>query len=245
MMSNLGRILVATLLATSFAEATAPEALDARRHHLGVAGRPEWAEFEKDVPEGRSLELRFAGHANADAATLLIRQGGVKLNWAVRLNGRSIGRLLPMEDSLVHALAVPAGALRDGPNTLSVDPPAEPDDIVIDEVTLDPRPRAVVLSGATLDVAVDDRDSGRGLPARITVVDRRGALASVGVEPGGKLAARPGVVYTPDGRARFGVPPGEYTVYATRGFEYGVDRREVTVAGGATTRVALAIRRPR
>ena len=41
----------------------------------------------------------------------------------------------------------------------------------------------------------------RGLPCRITIVDDRGALAPLVVAPESRLAARPGVVYTPDGRA--------------------------------------------
>ena len=61
----------------------------------------------------------------------------------------------------------------------------------------------------------------RGLPCRITIVDDRGALAPLVVAPDSRLAARPGVVYTPDGRALIGLPPGRYTVSATRGFEYG------------------------
>ncbi len=37
--------------------------------------------------------------------------------------------------------------------------------------------------------------------------------------------------------------PGDYTIYATRGFEYGLDRREVSLAEGQDRRVDLAIRR--
>ena len=84
----------------------------------------------------------------------------------------------------------------------------------------------------------------RGLPCRITIVDDRGALAPLVVAPDSRLAARPGVVYTPDGRALIGLPPGRYTVSATRGFEYGLDTREVHSDRGPTSaRLDLAIRR--
>src|SRR5262249_34531206 len=106
-----------------------------------------------------------------------------------------------------------------------------------------PRPVREALGGAALDVAVTDAGSGRGLPCRITVVDRREALAALSTDPGAKLAARPGVVYTPDGRAKIKLPPGRYTVYATRGFEYGLGVAAVTLTVGQAAKVALAIRR--
>ncbi|HET6425697.1 MAG TPA: CehA/McbA family metallohydrolase, partial [Planctomycetaceae bacterium] len=43
--------------------------------------------------------------------------------------------------------------------------------------------------------------------------------------------------------ARLQLPAGQYTVYAGRGFEYSVARKEVTVAAGESLRVALEIRR--
>jgi hypothetical protein len=98
-------------------------------------------------------------------------------------------------------------------------------------------------SRATLNIHVADADSGHGLPCRVTIVDRRGELVPLTAEPGARLAVRPGVVYSPDGAARVGLAPGDYTVYATRGFEYGLDQREVSLAEGQDRRVDLAIRR--
>src|SRR5438046_290859 len=87
------------------------------------------------------------------------------------------------------------------------------------ERSLDDRPRSQVLSQATLEVRV--RDSGRpaqSLPCRITVLNAQGALMTVGAESNEHLAVRPGVVYTSTGVARFGLPVGEYTIIAGRGF---------------------------
>ena len=67
---------------------------------------------------------------------------------------------------------------------------------------------------ATLDVRVTDSDSCRGLPCRLTIVDERGALAPLSVAPAPRLAVRPGVVYSADGRARIGLRPGPYTIHA-------------------------------
>ena len=54
---------------------------------------------------------------------------------------------------------------------------------------------------------------------------------------------RPGVLYTSDGKARFGVPAGEYTIHAGRGFEYGIATARVSVKPGDTVRKELTIRR--
>jgi hypothetical protein len=92
-------------------------------------------------------------------------------------------------------------------------------------------------------VEVKDPVLSRGIPCRITVVDDRGQPALLRADRSSRLAVRPGVVYTPDGRAEVELPPGRYTVYATRGFEWGLDRATVTLAGGEAADVRLAIRR--
>ena len=88
-----------------------------------------------------------------------------------------------------------------------------------------------------------DADSGRDLPCRITVVDEGGSLAPLTADPSPKLAVRPGVAYSADGRARLRLRPGRYTVHANRGFEYGLATRAVTLAAGQELPVALSIRR--
>lgn len=100
-----------------------------------------------------------------------------------------------------------------------------------------------MVRGATLDVRVTDGDSGRLIPARITIVDDQGVLTPLLAEPSPRLAIRQGVAYTADGSARLFVAPGKFTVYATRGFEYGVAEVAVSVAEGETRPLALAIRR--
>jgi len=217
--------------------------IDAKTHHLGVAGRPEWDEFAIDRPESDRLELHFDAQANTREATLFIRQRDVKLSWDVKMNGRSLGQLALSESSLLHTMAAPAGTLRDGENVLSVLPPAAADDIVISEVLLDMRTRPAALNRSTVEVRVNDADTGTGLPCRVTVVDQYGSLAPLWNSPDERLVVRTGVVYTRDGRATLGLPPGKYTLYATRGFEYGLAQKTLSVAEGGTERVSLTIRR--
>jgi hypothetical protein len=96
---------------------------------------------------------------------------------------------------------------------------------------------------SSLVITVTDADSARGMPCRITVVDDRGLPATLSIRPTSKLAARTGVVYTPDGQAKIWVPPGHYTVYASRGFEFGVSQATLTLVDGKAGTVGLAIRR--
>ena len=147
------------LLLAIAADGAPPRVLDAASHHLGTPGKPEWEEFAGAAAEARSLEVRFTAEANHGEATLSIRQRGVKLAWRVRLNGKELGGLAMMEEPLVLTLPIPPNALRDGENVVAIVSPAGDDDIVVDELTLDPRPLAEALSEASVVVEVRDADS--------------------------------------------------------------------------------------
>jgi hypothetical protein len=224
--------------------AGAPRILDSKSHHLGFEGEREWRDLDGQTPEGRSLQIQFEAQANAQPATLFIRQRDVKLRWPVLLNGRKLGMLELMEYPEVATFAVPPGLLRDGANTLSILSPEMPDDIFIEEITLDARPPAEARRDGVVRVRVTDREAHRPLPCRITIADARGALAPLAAGPEqASLAVRPGVVYTPDGVGEIGLPAGEYTLYATRGFEYGLAERKVSVQEGSREEIALEIGR--
>ncbi len=219
--------------------------LDATRYHLGTEGFPEWQEFIGKKPHGRMLEVRFEAQRNESEQTLLIRQRDVKQGWQVQLNGRRLGSLVTQETSLVHALAVPPGALRDGMNVLAILPPTAVDDIVVGDFRLVFAPLKKTLAQATISVRVTDSDTQAGLPCRLTIVDAEGSLAALlpGTTNQTELAARPGVLYTRDGSASAGLLPGNYTLFASRGFEFSVATQAVTLVAGQTQTVALTIRR--
>ncbi len=227
-----------------WAEASAARVLDARRHHLGVAGQPEWTEFAGSTPAGPQLELTFTAAANAREATLFIAQREVKVAWQVAVNGRRVGTLETLSQPLVRALSVPAGTLRDGDNTLTIARAAArlADDIEIGGIELEERPRAEVLGEAGIDVVVTASDGGV-LPCRITVVDEQDALMPLQAREGQALAVRTGVAYTADGKAKLGLRAGTYLVIASRGFEYGTARARVTLAAGEVKPVALTLGR--
>jgi hypothetical protein len=232
-------------LLTAVAAGAPSRVLDPAPHHLGMPGRPEWQEFADAPAEGLQLELTFDGTANTTESTIFIRQRDVKIAWSVSLNGRKLGTLETLAQPLVLALAVPAGTLRSGENRLVIAraPSAQLDDIVVGEITLVAEPRAAALGAAALEFTVTDAEGGAELPCRLTLVDPAAALTPWLPAAGQRLAVRTGVVYTGDGRARMTVPPGEYVVYASRGFEYSVATQRLAVAAGDNRRVALQLRR--
>ncbi len=230
------------------ADAVQPLVLNDRRVHLRSGEAAEWDEFAAGPPPARRLELRFTARAGSQDGTLFIRQDDVRQDWAVELNGQRLGVLFLMEANLVHTLRVPGGALCDGDNLLAIVPPKENDDIVLHEIRLDPRPPTEAVPEATLEVQVSDRATGRPVPCRITLVNRDGALAPLvavtnGVAAGSSLAVRPGVIYTGDGRARVGLPAGDFLVYASRGFEWSVATQQVHLARGDVHSVSLTLER--
>ncbi len=213
------------------------------RYHLGTAGVPEWDSFEGKTPHGPRLDLRFSAKANDREATIFLFQDDVKLDWRVELNGKRIGSLFLMEAPLVLALPIPAGTLRDGENVLAIVPPKAIDDILVGGMMLDRRPLKEAVAQATLDLLVTDSEFRAPLPCRITITDETGAFSPLVATGDDPLAVRPGVVYTPNGAARIGVPTGRYTIYATRGFEYGLAAETVSIQAGENRRLELHLRR--
>ena len=201
--------------------------LDAKVYHLGTPGFPEWEEFANSQAHGRRLDIQFNAEPNATPQTLFIRQRQAKARWNVLLNNQRLGSLLNIDSKLVHSLPIPAGKLKAGTNTLSIVAPKTIDDIEVGPISLTALSEAKLFS-APLNVSVTNKTTGRPTPSRITIVDAHGALAALSPAPDQRLAHRPGVVYTGGDRARLNLLPGQYTVYASRGFEYSVAKTTIT-----------------
>lgn len=198
-------------------------------------------------PDAAELVVRFNAAANAGEHTLRMRQRDVKQTWRVRLNGATLGTLVPDENEIVAAWAVPPRTLKEGENELRVtcEPGANdaPDDVTVGDVELFPRARADVLGEAKIALTVVDGDGGAALPCRVTIVDGKGGLATTGNRSGDGLAVRPGVIYTLHGRVSASLPAGRYTVYAGRGFEYSVATETLELRAGELAEKTLRIRR--
>jgi hypothetical protein len=217
--------------------------VEAKRLHLGKAGQFEWEVFKDRAVDAERLERRFEAKANAKEQTLRLWQRDVKLTWPVLLNGRKLGTLVTAETALESLLTIPAGALRDGENVLTIEAPPSVDDIEVGPVFIAAKPMTELLSGAQVEVSVTDGENGGGLPCRLTLTRTDGTLQPLRAEPAGAVALRIGVVYAQNGKAMLSLPPGDYILHAGRGFEWSVERAAISLHAGDTKRVALQLRR--
>lgn len=234
---------VGSMLLDSVVAQPGETVLESRHLHLGRPGQWEWTEYKDRPVDAEMLELRFQGHKNVVENTLLIWQKNVKLSWPVTLNGRKLGRLTTSESALETVVGVPPGALVEGENVLRVEAPPALDDIEIGPLKLIASPVGDAISGASLEVTVTDEDTGDSLPARITLTRPDGTLQPLQASPQGGVASRVGVVYSKDGRASLQVPPGEYVIRATRGFEWSLASQKVALKRGDEQRAGLKLRR--
>lgn len=218
--------------------------IESRMIHVRAQPRREWSTFP-ETPEAVRGEWTFLASPNSQEYALQLRQQDVKQSWKVLLNDRMLGELTRDENDMRVYYAVPPGWLVDGQNRLVVTAAdgAPTDDIRVGNIALWPCSVKQVTAESELSVEVRDADSGDPLPCRITVIDASGALPTFGTSTNGVMAVRPGIVYTARGAARLSLPAGQYTVYAGRGFEYSLARREVQLEPGAGAHVALRIRR--
>ncbi|HVC95725.1 MAG TPA: CehA/McbA family metallohydrolase [Pirellulales bacterium] len=214
--------------------------VDTKFHHLRAGDVREWTEFAEQA-EGDRLDIAFDVKAEHPPKTFRLRHRDVKQSWKLMLNDREIGRLPQDENDTVSFWPMP-DELPAGPNTLAIVPAGSaPDDIQVGDMRLDDRPLDTVLNEATLEVSITE--DGERIPCRLTLVDPNGSLMTLGTRSGERLAVRPGVVYTADGWARLALPAGRYTLYAGRGFEYGIDSAEVELTPGGSANSKLSISR--
>lgn len=222
---------------------SAPRILDKRLHHLRSGAEREWTEFPPQS-EGPRWRFSFQAQSNPKPWTLRVRQRDVREAWNLSINGRVLGRLPQDENELITLWPLAAGTLVSGENILEIAAQGErADDILVGDVALEERARAEILAAAHVDVTVLDGESGRPIPCRLTLADAAGALVPFEADSPVPRALTTGMVYTPDGKARLGVAPGLYTLYASRGFEYSVAVDRLEVLAGASLRRQLRIRR--
>lgn len=218
--------------------------LDERMHHLGDDETPDWKEAPVG-PETSPLEIRFDSRANADEWLLEVTARDVDNEWALALNGAEFARLKRVNDELrVGRYPVPPGRIRDGENTLTVRPVDRPgDDLTVGRVRLLGRSLRDVARLGRLQVRVIERLGGESIPARITVADAAGTPLEIFYAERPSTAVRPGIAYTTEGVTLLEVPEGPCEVWASRGMEWSLARRAVTVVHGETVEVDLALER--
>jgi len=212
--------------------------VDAAYHHLGDSEAADWPEAER-WPEGTRLDLELETRANAGERVLALEQRHVDDDWTIELNGVAIGKLERCSGLEERFYPLAPGALADGRNRLSFVPSETTDDVVIGNVRILDTTFRELLDLRPLRVRVVEAESGAPSPARITIVDAAGELARLYYASSASTAVREGVVYTSEGLATAELPAGQYRVFATRGFEWGLAEATVTLDGGAELELAL------
>lgn len=182
----------------------------------------------------------FSAKANPSESALLFEQSLQKQSsggyWNVSINGKFLGRLEAHTPQIgsdknhdgFHRIgfAVPSHVLKEGENRLTVTGRGQP--AVLRNFVLEPHSLKQALQLETVTVKVTTPE-GQPVPARITVVNQRGQLAKLYNARQLTTAVRPGILYTLGTGDTFELPPGKYTLYATRGMEWGVARQPIVV----------------
>jgi len=213
----------------------AERVIDAEMHHLrGGGDTREWLDMPAE-PEGDSLTVAFeAEEPNAETATLWLRQRNVQWRWILALNGKQLGTLREDEQGARLAWPIPPKTLKAGTNTITITHKSgqRPDDIWVGDLRIDSRPPSEVLGEREIGIIVRERgESELALPCRITISDAQGDLVMTGNGTTKTTAVRPGVLYTLDAWVPLGLPAvgagDEFTVTASRGFEFGIDQKKL------------------
>ena len=209
----------------------------------------EWNDFPPEA-ENNPLIIHFDVKDSSGPGTISLRQYDISREWEVLLNGKSLGYLMLDEKDMISYFEIPTGSLKLRDNLLEVR--SRPfkdkedqisDDIFIGQVFLDKRPLNQILAESLVEVEITEAKTNRLLPSRITIVDKNGSLQPTAISDDESLTMRSGVIYTGTGKASFRLPAGAYTIYASRGFEYGCDSARITLKPGSHIYKELSIRR--
>ncbi len=201
-------------------------------HHIRSVEELEWEEFKNSIPK-KELHTIFSWQGNETEHSISIRQYDVKQEWHVFLNGKKLGSLVADGNDMRVYYPVAKGLLINGENILKIIQSDKiPDDIRVGEIFIDKRSVSEVLGESRMNFEIREKPSGKFLPSRLTIVNESGSLQSISISEREELAHRPGILYTGNGKASFKLPAGKYRIYASRGFEYGIDSFKVLVKPG-------------
>lgn len=230
--------------------------IDSEVYHLGNDEKKNWKAFTRAKPHNsKKITLRFNAEPNKSEQAIELKSGDVNSKCAVTLNSRRLGSLVKGKGGKgenIQYLKVPAGLLKKTGNVLVVQYEEKTtDDLYFGPLVLHARSVAAMRRLGEVEVVVSSKEQpGKGLPCRLTVVRLVSQKARIVEEPvelklekSSKRAFRKGTVYTLDGRLDLALKPGKYRIYATRGFEYGLDMERVDLSPGEKRRVELVLER--
>ncbi|HUQ65226.1 MAG TPA: CehA/McbA family metallohydrolase [Flavitalea sp.] len=199
--------------------------------------RQEWSTFPVHVYDSMLL-IHFSTENTCGEQTLSLIQSDVNHIWRVKINGKGLGNLTEDEKSMTTYFPIPPGTLQEKDNVLIISPGTTQsnmtDDITVGNIILLHSSVNDVLSAANLKIST-------GIPSKLTILNDKNVLQPVRTSPGDTLAVRTGVIYSGTGNFSFSLPAGRYKVYASRGFEYGVDSLSVMLIENQTINKKLSI----
>lgn len=186
--------------------------------HLRDGQQQEWSSFPLEAKDSL-LQIRFQAKKEPGESTLALTQSDINHSWKVMLNDNLLGRLVIDEKQMVTYFTIPPGILKKN-NILIIRSETsrsnQADDIYVGNFVLYNSAMKELLTESSLNIHV-------GLPSRLTILNDNNSLQPVHAFPGDTLAVRSGVIYSGTGNFSFTLPSGKYKIYASRGFEYGVD----------------------
>ncbi|MBT3339613.1 MAG: PHP domain-containing protein [Planctomycetes bacterium] len=211
--------------------------------HLGNDECPEWTEASL-LPDGTAFEIDFNAKENKRELCLQLTQRHVDDNWAIKINGQIIAQLEHTTDPKIVFFPVPANTLKSGQNHLSITTDRIGDDIVVGKIRLLEQSYREKFGVRPIQILVRDAKGNKPLPARITIADADGKLAPLYYPMQTKVPNRPGIAYTDmNGKATLEIGAGTWSIWASRGMEWGVDSATLTIAASAPQPIGLTLKR--
>jgi hypothetical protein len=233
--------LSSTILVLFGLQANAQLKVDSGFYHLRNADPREWTEFPEKA-YGKELLVAFEVERSEIPTAISLRQYDVKLDWIVELNGHDIGSLDLDEKDLISYYIVDRTVLNVGSNKLRIySKESVPDDIRVGELTMHPDFISEKIVDGLLTLEVIDEDE-KPIPCHLTIINEKRVLQSFATSKG-PYAARAGHAYTATGKIQLVLPPGKYTVFAGRGFEFSIDSLSVELIQGKPAQRKLTIKR--
>lgn len=238
------RIVIAAALAAASVSASAASVrvIDPKQHHLGNDVVDRWKEAPA-APAGFDLKVNFDSVENATEKTLSLKHRDVDNKWTIALNGKKIGELKQGKELKIHYYRIPPGRLKGGKNQLHIYARRSQDDITVGGATLHDASFSELMNLQSVEVSVRDSSNGRYVPAKLTFTDKSKSLVPVYAGESDRVAVRTGIVYTLGTPTTCELPPGNYTVNASRGTEWSMDQASVVVTDTGAKPVELKLRR--
>jgi predicted metal-dependent phosphoesterase TrpH len=162
-------------------------------------------------------------------------------DWTLSINGKDIAHLNRGAELKEHFYPIPPKTIRKGNNQFKLRCNTTTDDITIGEVQVIQQSFREFKRLGTLRIKVQDSHTKKPIPARVTILDQSGNLPPLYHSVPSLTPTRNGIVYPPFGTCSVELPEGKYEIWASRGTEWGVDSKAVTVVFAKTVSTSLNV----